>query len=104
MLFLFFIFSTQGILDTSRLPVNLGAMYFMVTMHTNPVTGVYSGYYRLVESYRDPSWPGMSPDDFKCQLSLRSDQLNLIQKIVHKSEHKNCQLNNTSGTFVIFCL
>ena len=54
MLFLFFIFSTQGILDTSRLPVNLGAMYFMVTMHTNPVTGVYSGYYRLVESYRDP--------------------------------------------------
>ena len=28
-------------------------MYFKVSMRTNPETGVYSGYYRLVESYRN---------------------------------------------------
>ena len=28
-------------------------MYFKVSMRTNPQTGIYSGYYRLVESYRN---------------------------------------------------
>jgi len=28
-------------------------MYFKVSMRTNPETGIYSGYYRLVESYRN---------------------------------------------------
>ena len=28
-------------------------MYFKVSMRTNPQTGLYCGYYRLVESYRN---------------------------------------------------
>ena len=28
-------------------------MYFKISMRTNPQTGVYSGYYRLIESYRN---------------------------------------------------
>ena len=53
-------------------------------MRTNPETGRYSGYYRLVESYRD----------YRDRVShhtilnagyldeLNTDQLNLIQKIL----------------------
>ena len=53
-------------------------------MRTNPATGVYSGYYRLVESYRNT-------DDRVCHRTilnagyldeLTTDQLNLIQKIL----------------------
>jgi hypothetical protein len=59
-------------------------MYFKVSMRTNPVTGRYSGYYRLVESYRNHS-------DRVCHRTilnagyldnLTTDQLNLIQKIL----------------------
>lgn len=59
-------------------------MYFKVSMRTNPTTGVYSGYYRLVESYRNPC-------DRVCHRTilnagyldeLTTDQLNLIQKIL----------------------
>lgn len=59
-------------------------MYFKVSMRTNPQTGVYSGYYRLVESYRDHQ-------DRVCHRTilnagyldnLTTDQLNLIQKIL----------------------
>ena len=59
-------------------------MYFKVSMRTNPVTGVYSGYYRLVESYRNY-------DDRICHRTilnagyleeLTTGQLNLIQKIL----------------------
>ncbi len=51
-------------------------------MRTNPATGVYSGYYRLVESYRNG-------DDRVCHRTilnagyldeLTTGQLNLIQK------------------------
>ena len=53
-------------------------------MRTNPETGIYSGYYRLVESYR-------KPDDRVCHRTilnagyldeLTTGQLNLIQKIL----------------------
>ena len=53
-------------------------------MRTNPTTGVYSGYYRLVESYRNQN-------DRVCHRTilnagyldgLTTDQLNLIQKII----------------------
>lgn len=53
-------------------------------MRTNPATGVYSGYYRLVESYRNHL-------DRVCHRTilnagyldgLTTDQLNLIQKIL----------------------
>ena len=59
-------------------------MYFKVSMRTNPETGVYSGYYRLVESYRNQN-------DRVCHRTLlnagyldalNTDQLNLIQKIL----------------------
>ena len=59
-------------------------MYFKVSMRTNPATGRYSGYYRLVESYRNHS-------DRVCHRTilnagyldeLTTDQLNLIQKIL----------------------
>ena len=59
-------------------------MYFKVSMRTNPATGVYSGYYRLVESYRNCDGRVCHRtilnagylDDLTC------DQLNLIQKIL----------------------
>lgn len=59
-------------------------MYFKVSMRTNPATGVYSGYYRLVESYRNYG-------DRVCHRTilnagyldeLTTGQLNLIQKIL----------------------
>jgi len=59
-------------------------MYFKVSMRTNPETGIYSGYYRLVESYRNG-------DDRVCHRTilnagyldeLSTDQLNFIQKIL----------------------
>ena len=59
-------------------------MYYKVSMRTNPSTGVYSGYYRLVESYRNNC-------DRVCHRTilnagyldgLTTDELNLIQKIL----------------------
>ena len=60
-------------------------------MRTNPQTGIYSGYYRLVESYRNQ-------DGRVCHRTmlnagyldaLNADQLNLIQKII-TSKAANC--------------
>lgn len=59
-------------------------MYFKVSMRKNPETGIYSGYYRLVESYRNYK-------DRVCHRTilnagyldeLNTYQLNLIQKIL----------------------
>lgn len=59
-------------------------MYFKVSMRKNPETGIYSGYYRLVESYRNHN-------DRVCHRTilnagyldeLTTDQLNTIQKIL----------------------
>ena len=64
--------------------VYFAAMYFKVSIRTNPKTDRYSGYYRLVESYRNY-------DDRVCHRTilnagyldkLNTDQLNLIQKIL----------------------
>jgi len=71
-------------LTISKLRVYFAVMYFKVSMRTNPETGIYSGYYRLVESYRNA-------DHRVCHRTilnagyldeLTTDQLNLIQKIV----------------------
>jgi len=68
----------------NKLRVYFAAMYFKVSMRTNPVTGIYSGYYRLVESYRNS-------DNRVCHRTilntgflhgLSTDRLNLIQKIL----------------------
>ncbi len=69
------------------------AMYFKVSMRTNPETGRYSGYYRLVESYRNIC-------DRVCHRTilnagyldgLSTDQLNLIQKILTIKANNNSQ-------------
>ena len=66
------------------LGVSFANMYFKVSMRTNPETGIYSGYYRLVESYRNQ-------DGRVCHRTilnagyldqLNTDQLNFIQKIL----------------------
>jgi hypothetical protein len=71
-------------LTISELGVYFAAMYFKVSMRTNPETRIYSGYYRLVESYRNS-------EDRVCHRTilnagyldeLNTDQLNLIQKIL----------------------
>jgi len=71
-------------LTISGLRVYFAAMYFKVSMRTNPETGIYSGYYRLVESYRNT-------DNRVCHRTilnagylddLTTDQMNLIQKIL----------------------
>lgn len=85
-------------------------MYFKVSMRTNPATGVYSGYYRLVESYRNSS-------DRVCHRTmlnagyldeLTTDQLNLIQKILTAkvANHGNAlfELPCTDDTRVIRCV
>jgi transposase len=82
-------------------------MYFKVSMRTNPATGVYSGYYRLVESYRNC-------DDRVCHRTilnagyldeLTTDQLNLIQKIltakVNNYDNPLFELPFTDDTTVI---
>lgn len=74
----------KGVLVISELHVYFAAMYFKVSMRTNPSTGVYSGYNRLVESYRN-NW------DMVCHRTilnagyldgLTTDELNLIQKLL----------------------
>ena len=68
----------------SKLHVYFAPMYFKVSMRTNPATGRYCGYYRLVESYRNYC-------DRVCHRTilnagyldeLNTGQLNLIQKIL----------------------
>ena len=76
--------STQGVLTISELGSYFAGMYFKVSMRKNPETGIYSGYYRLVESYRNNQ-------DRICHRTLLNagyldeltpEQLNLIQKIL----------------------
>lgn len=59
-------------------------MYFKVSMRTNQETKIYSGYYRLVESYRNYEgrvchWTILNAGYLD---ELTTDQLNLIQKIL----------------------
>ncbi len=79
-----FICSPQGGIDFQQFIYFLCKMYFKVSMRTNPKTDIYSGYYRLVESYRNS-------DNRVCHRTilnagyldeLSTDQLNLIQKIL----------------------
>jgi hypothetical protein len=71
-------------LDINDVLIYFTSMYFKVSMRTNPKTNRYSGYYRLVESYRNHR-------DRVCHRTilnagyldeLNTDQLNLIQKIL----------------------
>jgi len=53
-------------------------------MRTNPDTGIYSGYYRLVESYRDANNKVCHRTILNAGYldGLNADQLNLVQKIL----------------------
>lgn len=80
---------------SSILGIFFGGMYFKVSMRTNPKTGIYSGYYRLVESYRNA-------DGRVCHRTMvnagylddvTTDQLVRIQKLLtEKVEHCNDNL------------
>jgi len=91
----------------SKLHVYFATMYFKISMRTNPETGRYSGYYRLVESYRNYR-------DRVCHHTilnagyldeLNTDQLNLIQKIltskVNNHDKPLFELPYTDDTVVI---
>jgi len=81
----------KGVLVINELHVYFAFMYFKVSMRNNPKTDRYSGYYRLVESYRNHR-------DRVCHRTilnagyldeLNTDQLNLIQKIL-TAKVSNC--------------
>jgi hypothetical protein len=59
-------------------------MYFKISMRTNPKTNLYSGYYRLVESYRNTNERVCHRTILNAGYldELNTDQLNLIQKIL----------------------
>jgi hypothetical protein len=59
-------------------------MYFKVSMRTNPETKIYSGYYRLVESYRTNEDRVYHRTILNAGYldELTVDQINLIQKIL----------------------
>ena len=71
------------------------AMYFKVSIRTNPATGDPDGYYRLIESYRNA-------DDRVCHRTLLNvgfmgevapEELNRIQKMLnHKCKHTDNEL------------
>ena len=71
-------------MTSNELGVSFAAMYFKVSMRTNPETRLWSGYYRLVESYRN----GWGRICHRTILNvgyvdeLTADQLNLIQRIL----------------------
>ena len=71
-------------MTSNEFGVSFAAMYFKVSMRTNPETRLWSGYYRLVESYRN----GWGRICHRTILNvgyvdeLTADQLNLIQRIL----------------------
>ena len=70
-------------------------------MRTNPQTGIYSGYYRLVESYRNENGRVCHRTMLNAGYldELNTDQLNLIQKLVtEKSAHCNDPLFSCQST------
>jgi hypothetical protein len=76
----------------NELTLTFAAMYFKVSIRTNPATGDPGGYYRLVESYRNA-------DDRVCHRTLLNvgfmdgvapEELNRIQKLLN---HK-CKISD----------
>ncbi|GAF02017.1 hypothetical protein [Saccharicrinis fermentans] len=73
-------------------------MYFKVSMRKNPESGVYSGYYRLVESY--PNEDGRVSHRTMVNAGylddLNANQLVVIQKLITEKA-ENC--NNPLFTY-----
>jgi hypothetical protein len=89
-IFQILICSPQGGIDFQQIICFLYGMYFKVSMRTNPQTGIYSGYYRLVESYRNENGRVCHRTMLNAGYldELNTDQLNLIQKLVsEKATH-----------------
>jgi hypothetical protein len=82
-------------LTINKLVATFAAMYFKVSIRTNPATGDPDGYYRLVESYRNA-------DDRVCHRTLLNvgfmgnvepEDLNRIQKLLnHKCRTSDNEL------------
>jgi hypothetical protein len=83
-IFLFSFVVPKGVLFFSELRILFANMYFKISMRTNPETGRYSGYYRLVESYRNYSGRVCHRTILNAGYldELNTNQLNLIQKIL----------------------
>jgi hypothetical protein len=66
-------------------------MFFKVSMRTNPETGRYSGYYRLVESYRNLSGRVCHRTllNVGCLDALTTEQRTLIPKILSAKAENN---------------
>jgi hypothetical protein len=94
-------------LTISELGVYFAGMYFKVSMRTNPETGIYQGYYRLVESYRNTDGRVYHRTILNAGYldELNTDQLNLIQKIltakVNNHDQPLFELPFTDDTTVI---
>jgi len=73
-------------------------MYFKVSMRRNPQTGKYSGYYRLVESYRNENGRVCHRTMVNAGYldDLNADQLAVIQKLITEKA-ENC--NNPLFTY-----
>jgi len=74
----------MGVLTIRIACAYFAVMYFKVSMRTNPATGIYSGYYRLVESYRNEDDRILHRTILNAGYldELNTDQLNQIQKIL----------------------
>lgn len=72
------------VLEINQLCLIFAGMYFKVSMRTNPATGRYSGYYRLVESYRSHSGRVCHRTVLNAGYldGIQPEQLNQIQKIL----------------------
>ena len=79
----------------SKLVLTFAAMYFKVSIRTNPATGNPDGYYRLVESYRNV-------DNRVCHRTLlnvgfmddiQAEEQNRIQKLLnYRCQSRNKEL------------
>lgn len=71
-------------MTSGNFDIYFGGMYFKVSMRKNPATGIISGYFRLVESYRNESNRICHRTILNAGYldGLTTDQLNTIQKIL----------------------
>src|SRR5215212_3332370 len=93
-----FICSTQGVLAVLEAFMFFAGLYFKSTIRPHPQSGKLSGYYRLVESYRNA-------DDRICHRTIlnvgfmedtTAEQRNKIQKhLSDKYEHKQTLFEET---------
>lgn len=74
----------RGVFKNSQLCIYFAGMYFRISMRKNPETKELSGYYRLLESYRNHHGQTCQRTMLSAGFldELNADQLNSIQKIL----------------------